>query len=64
MHIPWVGQTEYSEPEMALRALMYVFPVALAILSWDLHQWPRAVVLWLFASFMTYLYGHWVREDE
>lgn len=64
MQVPWVGQTEYSEPEITLRAALYAFPAALTTLAWDLHQWPRAIVLWVFVSLMTYLYGRWVRENE
>lgn len=64
MQIPWVGQTEYSEPEMALWAALFVLPVLGAIMAWDPSKWPRAIALWVLASLMTYLYGRWVREDE
>jgi hypothetical protein len=64
MQLPWVGQTEYSELEMTLRAALFALPVLGVILAWDLSKWPRAIVLWFLASLMTYLYGRWVREDE
>jgi hypothetical protein len=69
MRLPWVGTTEYSEQELALRAILYALPVPLILLAWDLEiGWKlaltRAVALWLAAAFTAYMYGHWVREDE
>lgn len=55
---------EYTEPEMFARAALIDLPLLLLLLMWDWPQWWRAVISWLAASYITYRYGHWVRDDE